>query len=208
MDFIAFPKLHRLMRGAWIISEKLDGTNACVQIEQQPVTGWPEEYDRDNAVQIGADWYKVQAQSRKRLIYPGDDNYGFAAWTQENAGQLVRALGPGAHFGEWWGQGIQRRYGMDRKLFSLFNTGRWGEVLAVHEDKTPVAGLRVVPRLATIPAHDAVVFEEITDRLKFTGSFAAPGFMNPEGVVVFDTGTGTMGKWTFEGDEPKWKSQS
>ena len=35
-------------------------------------------------------------------------------------------LVPGRHFGEWWGSGIQRGYGLDEKTFSLFNAYRWG----------------------------------------------------------------------------------
>jgi len=223
MEFIAFPKLHRLMRGEWVVSEKLDGTNACVQVtlagELLPenysystahgAAGWVAENNPQFAhVEVDNVYYVVAAQSRKRMITPEDDNYGFARWVYDNAEGLARALGPGAHFGEWWGQGVQRRYGMDRKLFSLFNTGRWSEDLAVHEDKTEVSGLRVVPVLATIQAHDAEAFEEVTDRLRMTGSIAAPGFMDPEGVVVFDTGNRTMGKWTFKGDEPKWTKSS
>ena len=36
-------------------------------------------------------------------------------------------LGVGQHFGEWWGFGIQRGYGLHERRFSLFNTGRWSD---------------------------------------------------------------------------------
>jgi hypothetical protein len=46
--------------------------------------------------------------------------------SEEHRDDLL-TLGPGRHFGEWWGAGIQRRYGLTEKRFSLFNVTRWGE---------------------------------------------------------------------------------
>lgn len=103
--FEPFPKLARLNRTIYV-TEKLDGTNAAIGIHEDGT---------------------IYAQSRKRLIRVGDDNAGFAAWVDENKDQLSATLGPGLHFGEWWGSGIQRGYGLPKgeKRFSLFNTGRW-----------------------------------------------------------------------------------
>jgi hypothetical protein len=104
-DFEEFPKMARLSRRV-IISEKIDGTNAQILIGE------------DGSMQFG---------SRTRWITPEDDNYGFARWATENAEEL-RTLGAGRHFGEWWGCGIQRGYGLKEKRFSLFNSARWYEV--------------------------------------------------------------------------------
>ena len=95
--FVAFDKIPRLRRNV-IVSEKIDGTNAIV---------W-----------IGEDFTTIRAGSRSRWITPEDDNYGFARWVAANRDELLK-LGPGYHYGEWWGAGIQRRYGLDHKRFSL-----------------------------------------------------------------------------------------
>ncbi len=60
--------------------------------------------------------------SRTRWITAQDDNHGFARWVEGNKQELLK-LGAGRHFGEWWGSGIQRGYGLQKgeKRFSLFN---------------------------------------------------------------------------------------
>src|SRR6478609_4562760 len=103
-EFQEFPKMPRLSREV-IITEKIDGTNAQVLITPEG---------------------EIHAGSRTRWITPESDNFGFAAWVRDNREQLLQ-LGPGRHFGEWWGSGIQRRYGLTEKRFSLFNVKRWGE---------------------------------------------------------------------------------
>ena len=172
VDFVAFPKMPRLRREV-LITEKIDGTNAQVF--------------------IGEDG-EVRAGSRSRWITPQDDNFGFAAWVRDHADEL-RQLGPGRHFGEWWGAGIQRRYGLAEKRFSLFNVSRWG-------DERPTC-CHVVPVLwRGLFSTDAV---EITlDSLRDFGSEAAPGFMKPEGIVVFHIAGNVGFKRTLEkDDEPK-----
>lgn len=180
IEFEPWPKIARLNRGI-TITEKIDGTNAAV---------------------IVTDEGEVAAQSRKRLITPGDDNFGFARWVAENAETLTSLLGPGRHFGEWWGQGVQRRYGLDHKEFSLFNTARYGDT-----DFSDVAALTVVPVLYQGPySQDAV--DACLDRLSRLGSVAAPGFMDPEGIVVFHSAAQQMFKVTIKGDEaPKSMSE-
>ena len=120
MEFKGWPKTPRLENELMVITEKIDGTNACVIFHEvykgdshNAITTLPYEGD----LEIG-----VWAQSRTRLIYPEDDNFGFAKYVKENAEELFFLLGMGRHFGEWWGQGIQRTYGADRKYFSIFNT--------------------------------------------------------------------------------------
>ena len=177
-EFEAFPKISRLNREV-TVSEKIDGTNA--------------------AVVITAD--DVYAQSRTRVITTKEDNAGFANWVEANKDDLRVQLGEGRHFGEWWGAGIQRRYGLTEKRFSLFNTFRW--------HGTPNDGWRcieaplcfVVPTIAILPTFDTNSVNECIGRLKEGGSHAAPGFMNPEGVVVFHGHSGSLFKVTIEDDE-------
>lgn len=101
-DFPEFPKIPRLTREC-TITEKLDGTNALIEISV------------DGVMRIG---------SRTRWITSEDDNYGFAAWALDHHQELL-GLGVGQHYGEWWGSGIQKRYVDQPKKFSLFNTKRW-----------------------------------------------------------------------------------
>jgi hypothetical protein len=174
-DFVPFPKMARLTRDC-LITEKLDGTNAQVCI---------------------TDDGEVLAGSRNRWVTPQSDNAGFARWVAENADEL-RRLGPGRHFGEWWGRGIQRNYGLTEKRFTLFNASRW------LEDSQPVADLpsccSVVPVLYRgVFTTDAVDFALY--KLRTEGSVAAPGFMRPEGVVVFHIAAGVGFKKLLENDE-------
>ena len=172
MEFQAWGKTPRLNR-QMVVTEKLDGTNAAVVIA-----------DRNKEHSLGAiavtDGYAVFAQSRKRFVTPQSDNFGFARWVSENAPGLVEALGPGTHFGEWWGQGIQRGYGLKEKRFSLFNTNRWEYNDPRHEG---VPGLGTVPVLFTGLFDSSIINDIVTYELE--ESYAAPGFNNPEGVVVW-----------------------
>lgn len=158
-EFIAWPKTPRLFKDV-TVTEKIDGTNACVVIE--------------------ADFH-VYAQSRKRVITPGDDNYGFAAWVEENRETLVVDLGPGRHFGEWWGRGIQRGYRLDDRRFSLFNTFRWSRE-AEHAFETE--DLYVVPTLY-VGKFDTSVIRDCINVLVDCGSMAARGYFDPEGVIAY-----------------------
>jgi hypothetical protein len=170
-EFKAFDKIPRLRRTV-VVTEKIDGTNALV---------W-----------ISDDLSIVAAGSRSRWITPTDDNAGFARWVEEHADEL-RGLGPGHHYGEWWGAGIQRRYGLDHKRFSLFNAGRW-----TAETPAP-ACCHVVPVLAEGLQEDAV--EKALAMLREGGSIAAPGFLRPEGIVVYHTAARSLFKVLLEGDE-------
>lgn len=169
MDFEPFPKMARLSREI-IVTEKLDGTNAQIAIGE------------DGSIRAG---------SRARWVTPQDDNYGFARWVEQNANDLLE-LGPGRHFGEWWGAGIQRRYGLTEKRFSLFNVGRWGEARPACCD--------VVPVLYRGP-FDTAKIDDCLDALRENGSAAAPGFMDPEGIVVFHIAGNVGFKKTIHKDE-------
>lgn len=188
-EFQPFPKIARLNRGM-VITEKLDGTNAQVWVHAA-------EADNDNAphfattVEHGGSLFYVGAASRTRWIKPEADNFGFAAWVRQNATELVK-LGPGRHFGEWWGLGIQRGYGLLERRFSLFNASRWGG------ERPGCCG--VVPVLYEGPFATQAV-GEVMDHLRVFGSTAAPGFMKPEGIIVWHEAARKSFKVTLEGDE-------
>lgn len=170
MEFEPFPKIPRLRRDC-VVTEKIDGTNACVGITPEG---------------------EIFAGSRSRWVTPGktSDNHGFAAWVEGNKDELLK-LGPGRHYGEWWGHGIQRRYGLTDKRFSLFNRGRWA-------DERP-ACCDVVPMLFAGEFSSSVV-DDCVKRLRYGGSLAAPGFENPEGVVVFMLSSGHLYKVLCDND--------
>lgn len=192
-EFKEFSKIARLSRPC-TITEKLDGTNAAVVIERVP----PGVVEDANAV-CRIEYFDIYAQSRSRFIKPGDDNFGFAAWVDKNAAELLD-LGEGTHFGEWWGAGVGRRYGLSEKRFSLFNTARWSDYT------TRPACCHVVPVLYEgLFTSDAV--QACVGMLRKTSSFAAPGFMNPEGVIVWHEAARTYFKKTLDKDE-EWKGKS
>jgi hypothetical protein len=166
MEFTAFPKIARLNRDI-IITEKIDGTNASIYIGENGTffTG-----------------------SRTHWITPDSDNFGFSLWASKNKEELLR-LGPGHHFGEWWGVGIQRNYQLSERRFSLFK---------------PIENLpmccRVVPVLYQGPFITENI-EHVLTNLAITGSQAEPGYMNPEGIVIFHTASRMLFKKTIKEDE-------
>lgn len=175
MEFQKFDKIARLSRNC-VITEKIDGTNAQIFIGENGefLTG-----------------------SRNRWITPENDNMGFARWALEHKEELLQ-LGSGRHFGEWWGSGIQRRYGLDHKRFSLFNSGRWTE------ENTPDC-CHVVPILYSGIFTTYMIDYQIEKLIK-QGSFAAPGFMEPEGIVIWHEAARVLFKKTIKNDEkPKSK---
>lgn len=193
MIFEEFPKIARLSREC-VITEKIDGTNAQVFIRALLDN---EEMPTDTPIVAVRGNLLVYAGSRTRWITPKDDNYGFAGWVERNADVLLK-LGEGHHFGEWWGQGIQRKYDMLEKRFSLFNTSRWGGA-----DRPSCCG--VVPVLYSGDFTSSAVDAALED-LRLNGSKAAPGFMLPEGVVVYHIAAREYFKKTLQKDkEPKSK---
>jgi hypothetical protein len=196
--FQPFPKLTRFSQD-WTVTEKIDGSNAQIFIDP-----YIEDIDRKYVLYNDKE-YCVYAGSRSRFLTADKhgDHMGFAKWVQKYAEELVNTLGPGRHYGEWWGQGIQRGYDLKEKRFSLFNVSRWKE-----EEVNKVPFLHVVPTLSSVGFYlrGPDCFEAILDMLKETGSKAAPGYMNPEGIVMHHGRSGTLFKKTFDYDEEgKWK---
>jgi hypothetical protein len=180
IQFKAFAKIPRLNRRI-VITEKIDGTNGCVIVTEDG---------------------RVAAASRSRLLTLQNDHFDFAKWVEENKDELLN-LGAGYHYGEWWGQGINRGYGSYNRNFSLFNVNRWSD-----SDVRPSC-CKVVPVL-----YDGLFsFDDEFDHrhvrgamywLKAGGSQAMKGFMDPEGIMVYHVAAGQYFKVTYDNDaEPK-----
>jgi hypothetical protein len=197
-DFQEFAKMPRFSREV-IITEKIDGTNAQILIT-------PVELDEDALKSSVTDIlavadlegrsYTIRAGSRNKWILPGkQDNAGFAGWVRENAQELIK-LGEGRHYGEWWGLGIQRNYGMKEKVLSLFNVDRWAS------DELRPACCRVIPELWRGNMDDVNGAVEVClAKLRTVGSQAAPGFMDPEGIIVWHTAGNRGYKKTIKNDD-------
>jgi hypothetical protein len=194
LGFVPFSKIARLSREI-IVTEKIDGTNAQILIGNPGLI--PDEGGQAIAqIETEHGPVSVFAGSRSRWLQPtkGADNFGFAAWVRDNLEELAK-LGPGRHYGEWWGLGIQSGYAQTRKRFSLFNVERWA-------DERP-ACCDVVP-LMYRGEFDINEIDGCLARLAEHGSLAAPGFMKPEGVIVFHTASRQLFKKTIHKDsEPK-----
>lgn len=159
-DFEPWAKIPRFSNLYMQVTEKLDGTNAQIAISPDGT---------------------IRAGSRTRWITPEDDNYGFAGWVKAHHDELLK-LGHGRHYGEWWGVGIGRGYGLYERRFSLFNPDRYAKNpnLPACVSTVPVlyrGGLNVDEIHI---AHKAIVHH---------GSQAAPGFPRPEGVVIWCQGS-------------------
>lgn len=192
-DFIEFPKMPRLRREC-IITEKIDGTNACIRITEEG---------------------QFLVGSRTRWITPNDDNYGFAKWAESHRDELI-TLGIGTHFGEWWGSGCQRGYGLKNgeKRWSLFNVARWclanqepqristaDPRIEKYQERLPVC-CHLVPVLFR-GLFDTARVDEALNELRTNGSKASPGFMKPEGVVCYHVAGNFGFKTTLEKDHER-----
>lgn len=177
-DFLEFKKIPRLSREC-VVTEKIDGTNGVVLLTE----------DGD-----------VFAGSKSRWITTADDNYGFAKWVEGNKAELMN-LGPGRHYGEWWGSGIQRGYGLREKRWSLFNVSKWAD------DAVRPSCCHVVPVLTRDLFDAPALGLKALKRLKEEGSLAAPGFMKPEGIVIFHVAANLLFKKTIEKDD-EWKGKA
>lgn len=176
-EFRGFNKIYRYSRDC-IITEKIDGTNGVIYI------------DDNNNMFVGSRsrwlWGSIQDEIH-------NDNHGFASWCKSNKEELMK-LGKGYHYGEWWGQGINRNYGLKEKRFSLFNVTLWRD----HNIRPKCCS--IVPILFegkfTTQNIDAIM-----EFLIKNGSMASFGFMNPEGVVIYHTQANYLFKKTFENDQ-------
>lgn len=178
MEFEAWPKISRYTGLNVVISEKIDGTNACINIDQ------------DGKMQ--------NCQSRTRIIDRHNDNFGFANWAWDNQERIENLLGPGRHFGEWAGPGIQNNpLNLTERYFLLFNTYRWYYKLNLYEDH---GNIKSVPLLYTGLFTEGIV-EKTMRELKEAREASK---QKPEGIIIYWPGSRSYEKLTYEHTQGKW----
>lgn len=208
MEFKEFNKIARYSREC-VITEKIDGTNAQILLFHTHSSYNGEflkyilhQYEPDNDL---GDRLVLMAGSRTRWLTLKEDNAGFANWVYQNRNELLE-LGEGRHYGEWWGGKIQRGYNLKEKRFSLFNVSRWtskfndGNTIDLDTKCLEVPICHVVPVLARGEFTNELI-NTCINSLKDNGSFAAKGFNDPEGIVIFHTAANMMFKKTIKNDE-------
>lgn len=175
IDFISWQKIPRLFKDI-VVTEKIDGTNGQIVILEDPTL-------------------PVIAGSRTRWLTDdqgtlGEDNYGFGRWVLDNE-ETLKGLGPGRYYGEWFGRGIQRNYGLKDRRFALFDP---------RTDLTPELddiGVTRVPILARGLFSEKLITDTLI-KLEASGSVLVPGFMKPEGIAIYHTAANRMFKVPFD----------
>lgn len=224
--FKSIPRLHRRV----VLTEKIDGTNGLIDVIDNTPEGTVGATSVIGQDASGADVkaidgasihgtdaktgnrYLIRPGSHNRWLTPDNDNFGFGRWVWDHADELAE-LGPGRHYGEWFGKGIQSGYGLDEKRFALFNTSRWYDPKDLRTSDAdyqnvftkampcpdPVTVVPVV-RVADGKRLNGAITDAL-NTLELEGSIIAPGFMKPEGVVVYHEAAGTYFKVTLKNDE-------
>lgn len=231
MEFKEFKKIPRFSREI-IVTEKIDGSNGQIFIyspkdklrfpfsdesnipSQDFIDGFCIYVHPENPHVDEEDKLYLFAGSRNRWLKIGkqSDNHGFASWVKEHGAELVM-LGEGRHFGEWYGKGINRGYGLEGKRFALFNVSKWHDkrlekrLIKVDEKTGEQTFTEVAPDCCEVVP---ILWEGIFDThqinmsihlLKANGSYAVLGYMNPEGICVYHTASGQYFKKYILNDE-------
>jgi hypothetical protein len=183
VEFKEWPKIPRGQGEDMTITEKIDGTNACIIVENGEVVG---------------------CQSRSQLLAHNNidgilriynDNFGFAEYVLRNKEELAK-LGDGYHYGEWAGPGIQKNHhNLERKTLFLFNSDRWRDGRQQRPE-----GVECVPILYEGPANR----EAIAETMNGLWATAKERGYHPEGVVIWYHKTKRYEKVTFENANGKW----
>lgn len=203
VEFKEWPKIPRGQNEEITITEKIDGTNACIIVEigtdgQPHVIGMQ---SRSNllAYKENGEWIRCLDEAGKPR-----ENYGFAAWVIDNE-ETLSILGEGYHYGEWAGPGIQKNpHNLERKTFFLFNSDRWRDGRQQRPE-----GVECVPVLYEGPEY---VYDDGVDGLEKATTVmmsklwydAKDKGYHPEGVVVWYHKTRRYEKYTYENANGKW----
>lgn len=198
MDEGKFPKFPKIPR--WdsevVLTEKIDGENGLVAIKGSN-DFWPNGRTWPPRTCMLSNGTEVAAGSRKRWLNPESDHFGFAQWVWDNADELS-TMGPGLHYGEWYGKGIQRSYNLPERRFMLFNVAKWAD------DELRPKCCEVATVIARCQASD------LNDMLLMAvetmighGSAHVPGYNRPEGIVLYHTNGHNLYKVVFDGDSGK-----
>jgi hypothetical protein len=135
---------------------------------------------------------KDVAPDHPEVLWHGCDNYGFGNFVLRNYPTLAR-LGYGRHFGEWFGQGIQRGYGLDTKMFALFRVPP-----GVDLTNFPLGNVTQVPVLGVYETFDTEQLANHLADLQINGSVMVRGWHAPEGIVAYHARSGQLFKYTVE----------
>ena len=221
MDFEKFNKIPRLSRDI-VITEKIDGTNAQIVILNRQkyfeehhnpdnpdmTRAWVDEID-EQTVYKNEEFFVLAGSRRRWLdISSKGDNMNFAKWVQANGEELLK-LGEGRHYGEWYGQGIQRNYGLKEKKLALFNVGKWikeynqidGTKQLLNDKQSYCPSCCDIVPILYQGLFNTEVINKYLESLKENGSRIVPGFMNPEGIIIYHTASAHLYKKTILNDE-------
>ncbi len=161
-EFRKWPKIKRFLDAEMVITQKMDGTNSQILF--------------DDVTSTGAGGFMWAVGSRNKwLTATTPDNFGFYAWVEKNSAKLYEALGPGRHYGEWCGPGIQLSEGLKERKFFSFNA-----FLGIEERFQAL--VEPVPILYQGPFSLAAMYDALKD-LKENGS-KVNGFKPCEGIIV------------------------
>lgn len=194
--FTPFEKISALKTLQMCITQKIHGTNAHILISEVVEHSG---YSPEPLIEVDGKFYILKVGSRNRYIFPGDDNYGFASFVHANKEEFIRKLGNGIHYGEWAGPGINSGEGLTQKTFVLFNHWRF-------PPERPLPPQTVVVPVIYKGGVDLQWVERSMELLKTQGSYLAPGFMRPEGVVI--EMAGVRYKKVFDAEETEWTKGS
>ena len=174
VEFKAWSKITRDNPLEVTITEKMDGTNACIIIEKNEIVG---------------------VQSRKRLITVKYDNYGFAKWVDDNKEDLL-SLGNGYHYGEWVGEGIHKNpHKLEGKHFYLFNSYRW------NKEGSGLPSCCDVVRILFVGELTSNVIPKLLEALKDEGEKLGT---TPEGIIAYHHALRGYTKHTIKSPNGKW----
>jgi len=169
LKYPSFPSIERIENIRCFINEKIDGTNGMIEITK-------------DALRFG---------SRNTYLSSKEDNHGFYKFCKEYitypvSDIIIRRLYPNNPptypvriYGEWFGKGIQRTYGLKARYFMPFNP--------YHADALTYCGVPYIVYPAELYSGKFSVsqLELCMDDLKLRGSKVIEDYMNPEGVVIY-----------------------
>lgn len=169
-----------------VATEKIHGSNGQILVTTRP----------DGSL-------CATAGSRTRWLdaVSGPDNFGFAAFVRANEAEICEKLGEGRHYGEWVGPGVNSDYGLKDKHFVLFDVKRFSS------ERVAATGLperfAVVPILYDGP-YNSDAINKVFEDLRAGGSVFRPGFLRPEGMVLFFPQFGSRLKMVFKPEKTGW----
>ena len=217
-NYASFPSIERLENIYCVISEKVDGTNGLIEVAKVGKIG----VDIETNSAFPSFTYNTETQvrfgSRNRYITFNNDNAGFANFfrhyetkLKDIAKDIIVAANSEASqtnekptegypfriYGEWFGRGIQRDYGLKDKFFMPFSYF-YAEKLIEYQ----VPNI-ITPNVMYTGKFSMEVVNTCMQQLKLNGSGLVKDYKQPEGIVIFFPKYNFRLKETFDG--AKWK---